>query len=478
MSVNKIYTILLVVSTVGISAGGSSDILPSAHSQSSAAIPSTTEESTTKEYITDYLPELTPSSIVRLGIQKIYKLGLSTSGLFTRGSSHILPSTKPTTEQYMRVHLDELTQSEKVRLVYRALHELLGKDLLTGYLHQQDWVRLETALPRIECDISIKSLEFDAIPLKLTLTGGASNLYTRITAELGKIMDGDLSHLSLLVYYPKKGSNQLIRHVYQFDSSSMPDTSILSNDVVKNNIKEMQFYLDFSKITVKKIATAPLFKALLRPEKLPPTTSVHYSRVIKTSCISLMEKAWREYNTKAIIHWQSDTLSYSVSCKSLDRWPIIKIPTKIIGSIDSRFSEVQLNQNGAGILEALHEAGKACKFFLFRKSIKLLFDRDNKLLLLRDESDEPAICSLVLSVGHGKLGPNEDDKYSSYVIIPIASGINHYYSHQKIENARIVEIPTKTKRAAASSDAVNEPRSSISSIGTTGTTGTTSSEDS
>ena len=92
------------------------------------------------------------------------------------------------------------------------------------------------------------------------------------------------------------------------------------------------------------------------------------------------------------------------------------------------------------------------------------------MLLLRDESDEPAICSLVLSVGHGKLGPNEDDKYSSYVIIPIASGINHYYSHQKIENARIVEIPTKTKRAAASSDAVNEPRSSI---GTTGTTGTT-----
>lgn len=464
MSINKIYKILLLVSTVGISAGGSTDILPSAHSQSSAAIPSTTEELITKEYITDYLPELTPSSIVRLGIQKIYKLGLSTLGLFTRGSSHILPSTKPTTEEYMRVYLDELTQNEKVCLVYKALHELLGKDLLTGYLHQQDWVRLETALPRIECDISIKSLEFDAIPLKLTLTGGASNLYTKIRAELGKIMHGNLSDLSLLVYYPKKGSNQLIRHVYQFDSSSMPDTSILSNDVVKNNIKEMQFYLDFSKIAVKKIATAPLFKALLRPEKLPPTTSVHYSRVIKTSCINLVEIAWCKYGTEAIINWQSstDTLSYSVSCKSLysERWPIIKIPTKIIGSIDSRFSEEQLNQNGARILEALQKARKACKSFLFGRYIKLLFDRDNKLLLLRDESHEPAICSLVLSVGHGKLGPNEDDKYS-YVIIPIS---NHYYG------ARIVEIPTKTKRAAASSDAVNELRSSI---GTTGTTGTT-----
>lgn len=453
MSINKIYKILLLVSTVGISAGGLSDILPSAHSQSSAAMPSTAEESRTEEYITDYLPELTPSSIVRLGIQKIYKLGLSTLGLFTRGSSHILPSTKPTTEQYMRVYLDELTQSEKVCLVYKALHELLGKDLLTGYLHQQDWVRLETALPRIECDISIKSLEFDAIPLKLTLTGGASNLYTKIRAELGKIMDGDLSDLSLLVYYPKKGSNQLIRHVYQFDSSSMPDTSILSNDVVKNNINEMQFYLDFSKIAVKKIATAPLFKALLRPEKLPPTTSVHYSRVIKTSCISLVEKAWCKYDTEPII---TDILSYSVSCKPLERWPIIKIPTKIIGSIDSRFSEEQLNQNGARILEALQKARKACKSFLFGKSIKLLFDRDNKLLLLRDESDEPRICSLVLSVGHGKLGPNEDDKHS-YVIIPISN----YYSHQNVpENARIVKIPTKIKRAAASSDAVNEPRSS------------------
>jgi hypothetical protein len=462
MSINKIHKILLLVSTVGISAGGSSDILPSAHSQSSAAIPSTTEEPRTEGFMQDCLAGLMQDCLAGLTKTK-NKLGLSTLGLFTRGSSHILPSTKPTTEEYMRVYLDELTQSEKVCLVYKALHELLGKDLLTGYLHQQDWVRLETALPRIECDISIKSLEFDAIPLKLTLTGGASNLYTKIRAELGKIMDGDLSDLSLLVYYPKKGSNQLIRHVYQFDSSSMPDTFILSNDVVKNNIKEMQFYLDFSKIAVKKIATATLFKALLRPEKLPPTTSVHYSRVIKTSCISLVENPCCNYATEAIINSQSstDTLSYSVFCKSLEkRWPIIKIPTKIIGNIDSRFSEEQLNQNGARIFEALQEARKASKSFLFGKSIKLLFDRHNKLLLLRDESDEPAIYSLVLSVGHGKLGPNEDDKYS-YVIIPISSGTNHYYSHQKVpENAYIVEIPTKTKRAAASSDAVNELRSS------------------